>query len=370
MNAATGEAAVFFVNERARGGEVELRLARLLRRHPDLHERSRVVCPRAPEEVFALARGLPRGVVAVAAGGDGTANLLARALRAARPGSPNVLAVVPLGTGNAFAHGLGIHSPDRALAAIREGHVIPLDVMRTSRSEQDMALVSISTGFEADFMTTIADRRARRGMVRSAGRALRCGFPGSRRGARLVADGALVLEETDEFYNAGLYGMPCYAFGWRVVPEAIPWDGKAELVLHVRARGYWCALATAMARLRSQGGRRRGWRRARFVSAGAFQVDGEALAGGELEVWVERHALVVVTGRPGQASACPWPRAGLAVETRPGSSLLRGGPRRAEVGSRGEPGSGHDARDLTRRLMTSICTGSPCWLSVVVRHFT
>jgi hypothetical protein len=176
--------------------------------------------------------------------------------------------------------------------------VTGLDVMCTSRPERPLALVSISTGFEADFIAAREDGRHRQGLVGSTLRALATAFDGRRRGARLLLDGLPVLGPEDAYYNAGLYALPCYAFGWQVVPEAVCMDGRAEMVLHDDAGTYWGSLASAMVGRPAGSGRRQTWRTARLRSSGPMQVDGETLAAGEIEVWIEPRALRVVTAGP------------------------------------------------------------------------
>ncbi|MGE5179675.1 MAG: diacylglycerol/lipid kinase family protein [Bacteroidota bacterium] len=252
----------------------------------------RVSCA-SPDEVRALVRDLPAGAVPVAVGGDGTVNRLAEALRAesaaARPWG-----VLPAGTGNAFAHSLGIRNPAEAVEALLGGSVVAIDAMATSCPDVPLALVSLSTGFEGSFLRRLAARRARSriwsaaiGLAASAGR--------RRRGVRLIADGEEILSPEERSYSAGFYNMRCYAFGRAMVPEADPRDGLAHAVVYRDASGYWRAIG-GRDPARSPG-LRRAFRRARLETEHAVQFDGEAAPPGRYDVWVEPAALRVFARR-------------------------------------------------------------------------
>jgi lipid kinase YegS len=89
------------------------------------------------------ARGAARSGcdVVAAAGGDGTVNEVVNGLASSRRGTP--LAIVPLGTANDFATGLGI--PDDVESALRvaaEGTARPVDIARVNRR----CFINVSTG--------------------------------------------------------------------------------------------------------------------------------------------------------------------------------------------------------------------------------
>jgi diacylglycerol kinase (ATP) len=74
-----------------------------------------------------LRRCLSARATVVVAGGDGTVGSVARALA----GSRRRLGIIPLGTFNNFAHGLGIPTTlDRAIAVIRRGSTRPVTLGR------------------------------------------------------------------------------------------------------------------------------------------------------------------------------------------------------------------------------------------------
>jgi YegS/Rv2252/BmrU family lipid kinase len=85
-----------------------------------------VVYTRAPGHATELARdGIRDGFTkVVAAGGDGTANEVARALL----GSATPMGIIPRGSGNGLARHLGIPlAPEKALACVLGGTTVPID---------------------------------------------------------------------------------------------------------------------------------------------------------------------------------------------------------------------------------------------------
>ena len=72
----------------------------------------------------AIAAGVAKGRIVVAAGGDGTINAVAQHL----VGTAGVLGVLPAGTLNHFARDLGVSDPDVAMKVLAEGVPRPVDV--------------------------------------------------------------------------------------------------------------------------------------------------------------------------------------------------------------------------------------------------
>src|SRR5258706_9573378 len=81
-----------------------------------VHATHRLTTARGDAEAFA--RDTPAGVIAVVAGGDGTANEVANGLLAAGGGA---MAVIPLGTANVLAAELDILGLPAAAAAVHSG---------------------------------------------------------------------------------------------------------------------------------------------------------------------------------------------------------------------------------------------------------
>jgi diacylglycerol kinase family enzyme len=234
------------------------------------------------------------GEIAVAVGGDGTANLVARALRQ-HEASP-VMGILPLGTGNALAHTLGIGSIERALAALLGGRARTLDVMTTSHPRVTLALASLSCGFDGHFLMRYA-RRRRLGRPLAAALALPAAIARPRDRIRLVADGADMVAPGEAVFSAGLYNISRFAAGRLVGRGADPGDGRAEAVVCPTGR---CYLRTVMGGFDADrddaAGERRcaHWREATLESSGPIQFDGEWSGRGCYEVRLDPGGLRVL----------------------------------------------------------------------------
>lgn len=285
---------LFIVNPRARGGLSVAALQRLLLRRPGVAAGAKVLSVDSVVELRQVLSDSGAGTVPVAVGGDGTANQLVRALFELGMGH-RVFGTLPLGTGNAFAHSVGVGSVARALAALEQGQVRTFDVMCTSHAQAPVALVSISTGFESVFLAGYAALRGRAralggvaSLLRAAGRL--------HAGAALQVDGAPLLDRGCAFYNAGLYNQPCYAFGRRVFAHTDPRDGHGEAVVTFSAGCYWRLLCLGLGeRPGSPKIVSRRWQRATLATDLPVQVDGDSVGPGTFAVHVERQALHVLT---------------------------------------------------------------------------
>ncbi|ROR46288.1 diacylglycerol kinase family protein [Kitasatospora cineracea] len=177
----------------------------------------------------AAERALADGARLVAAcGGDGTVTACAEALS----GTGATLAVVPCGTGNLLARNLGLPTdPEAALAAALTGRTRRIDLMR---AEGD--------GLPARAAATMAGMGLDAAVMSDTGRALkrRLGWPaylvagarhlGDRRFALTVAvDGA---EPVHRQVRAAVVGnVGTLQGGVRLLPAAVPDDGRLDLVL-------------------------------------------------------------------------------------------------------------------------------------------
>ncbi len=270
---------------------VQRRLRELLAR-PELAGRARVLVVLDVADA-ALRLRLRPDEVPVAAGGDGTANLLAQALR--RTVERPLMALLPLGTGNALAHALGVATRARALTALLGGHARPLDSMVTTHPAAPLALASLSAGFEGRFIARYTHWRERGRLL--AGAAALAAAGAGREPIRLLADGEELTGGVARVFCAGLYNIPCYAGGRRAWVAADPGDGLGDAVVCPTALGYWRALA-APGRPPARGDpaapRLRRWSSAVLEAPGPIQFDGEIAAGGTLELRLEPGALHVL----------------------------------------------------------------------------
>lgn len=270
------------------------RLAAALRKAPAIAGRSRTVTLTDLGQAADLIGNLDRDTVPVAAGGDGTVNLLVRALRMA-DASDRPIGVLPLGTGNAFAHELGAGTLERGLQLLLTGRTAARDIMLTTNPAVPIALLSLSTGIEDRAIRVLEHRRRWVRPMRLLAGGI-AGLTAPRTRAKLVVDGR-VLTEGDPVVNAGLYNTRRYAFGRVVFPGADPADGMAEAVVWNGLSDYWRSLVRGVRQEREDPGiRMASWRAATLVAARAIQVDGEPGPGGTFEVRLAERGLLVLAG--------------------------------------------------------------------------
>jgi diacylglycerol kinase family enzyme len=93
-----------------------------------------------------LAEKSPR-IIAIA-GGDGTINYVCRAVLKL-PKKP-LLAVLPLGFGNALSYCLGVETMKKAIDVIRkQDHTVTVDLLKTNIPGHPIGVFSVSVGFDA-----------------------------------------------------------------------------------------------------------------------------------------------------------------------------------------------------------------------------
>ncbi len=109
----------------------------------------------APGDAEAFARATPQGVIALVAGGDGTANEVANGLLAAGGGE---MAILPLGTANVLAAELGIVSIAGAADAAANG---PLLTCRPGLANGRGFLLMAGVGFDAHVVANVSPRLKR-----------------------------------------------------------------------------------------------------------------------------------------------------------------------------------------------------------------
>lgn len=290
---------VFLVNSAAGTGKAPRQLDALLRRHPELAARARIVHTQTVTELHDTLR-LADDEVPTAVGGDGSFNALVT-LMLRRGELQRPLALLPFGTGNATAYTLGLRTAPVAMQALERGRTTAIDIMRTSIPGTPVALVSCSTGFESNFLQRYSSlRSASRGWAGVS--ALLLNMPRQVRGVSLALDGAAWVQPTERVYNVGLYNIPHYAFGkvmWRGMRAD---DGLALAASvsspvwywHLIARGTEAPTERNDARQPLPGVRTRRWRTAELHSPLRLQVDGEFTAATHATVTVQARAVTVI----------------------------------------------------------------------------
>lgn len=294
---------VFLVNAAAGTGEAPRRLDALLQRHPELAQRSRVVPASSAAELDAALR-LDDDEIPTAVGGDGSLNALVTLLNR-RGELQRTIALVPFGTGNATAHTLGLRSADVAMAGLERGVTTSIDIIRTSIAKAPIALVSCSTGFEANFLHRYAALRysSRQWAGWSA---LMLNLTTQLRGVSLTIDGTEWVPPTELVHNVGLYNIPHYAFGkvmWRGMHSD---DGLAIAAVVRSPLWYWNLMARGVAAPRERhssehrlpGVRTVRWHTAELRSPIRLQVDGESIDATEASLTVDQRALTIVCASP------------------------------------------------------------------------
>lgn len=210
---------------------------------PPLLLRTSVAETGAAQAREALAAGVDRVVVA---GGDGTVRMVAGVLgEGGHPGQVlgrTVLGVVPSGTANLFARGLGLPMRDlrRAAGVAVTGPAHPVDLGRAELVDRSGAstvhpfLVVVGLGHDADTLAALDTR------LKERVRWLAYVEPGLRRLARpgrpvtLSVDGE--VEQTEDLWSLLAVSSARLPLGARIVSAARPDDGLLHVVL-VAPRG-------------------------------------------------------------------------------------------------------------------------------------
>jgi len=163
----------------------------------------------------------------IAAGGDGTVTQVANGLI----GSDATMAILPMGTGNDLARTLGIgKSMDRAIAAIKKGRTIQMDVGRWHTDQEEGYFLNIAgMGFDA----AVAERinqgfKSLRGTLAYLAAVVTTLGRYRAKEVRLILDGAIIEES---IMLAAIANAQCYGGGMMVAPMASVTDGMLDIVL-------------------------------------------------------------------------------------------------------------------------------------------
>lgn len=234
----------------------------------------------------------------IAMGGDGTVNEVAQALA----GTAMPLGIVPCGSGDGFARGLGLPAdPERAMDVALTATAIPIDVGYAG----DRIFLNIAgVGFDAAVAHRFADRSTRGvfGYL-SAGIRLVWAYAESEYEIRWDTG---VAEESRQGrrFLLGFANAPAYGNGAVLAPDASVQDGVLDMVL-VDAGGPLRQIWRARRLFWNHRQTAEGIERGRVVSATVrgdvlvCHVDGEPFeASGTLEIRVRPRALLVRAGDP------------------------------------------------------------------------
>ena len=273
---------VVVANERAGGIEGLDEAVAVLRARAE----ATVVEVAEPGELHAALAGFDRGTV-VAAGGDGTLNMLVQHLWERNRLHQVVLGLLPLGTGNDLARTVGIplHA-EAAAAVVLSGRCRPLDLLVDGAGS--VAVNAVHGGIGGLVATRAAPLKPLLGRVAYAAGAAWTGARTPGWDVRVEVDGGVLAKGTVLF--AGIGNGATIGGGTVLWPLACPDDGLAEVTVAF-AGGMGARLRLAGA-LRSGGPQRvdgvvRGRGRSVRIDGEAmpYNADGEVLVPAPSRTW-------------------------------------------------------------------------------------
>jgi diacylglycerol kinase (ATP) len=179
-------------------------------------------------EMEALAReAAEAGATTVAVlGGDGSVNLAVNGLF----GSGSALAVLPAGTGDDFAKGIGAGKLDAATRLLADPKTVDIDVIEITAGAEVRRYVNIAgTGFDSAVEEVAAGMRRRLGArghyalatIRTLGRFVPAAFRVEMDGRSLDVDAMLIVIGNGMAYGGGM----------RVLPQASLVDGELDVCI-------------------------------------------------------------------------------------------------------------------------------------------
>lgn len=182
-----------------------------------------------PDELDEVIGGLD-GRRLVIAGGDGSIHAAVNSIDRLGLLDDVTVGIVPFGTGNDLAGGMGLSDPDQALDACLGDATRELDLLRT---EDRVAVNAIHLGIGARVASSASAWKARLGPVAYPVAAIATGV----RYGGFDATVRVTDPDGEEFSVDGRFTMIAVANGWRIgggfplAPAASPADGRLELVL-------------------------------------------------------------------------------------------------------------------------------------------
>lgn len=232
----------------------------------------------------------------IAMGGDGTVNEVAQAL----VGTRTALGILPSGSGDGFARGLGVPAdPDRAIRAALTAPSMAIDV---GYAGGDVFLNILGVGFDAAVAREYAKRSTRggAGYVTTGIRLLRTYVPPHYEVRWHTGAGEEV--RSGRKYLVGFANAPTYGNGAVLAPDANLQDGLLDLMLveaGAPVRQVWRARRLFWRHRQPAEGleRSRATRAIVLAETITYHLDGEPFeTTGSLEVGVRPRALLVRQG--------------------------------------------------------------------------
>ena len=171
----------------------------------------------------------------VAAGGDGTVHVILNRMDARGELGDLELGLIPLGTGNDLARGVGIPlDPEGAAAVVLTGHRRSMDVLVDDRATVVANAVHVGVGAEA--ARAAKPWKARLGKFGYVVGAIIAGFTSEGLHLRVEVDGRVLADGRRRVLQVGVSNGPNIGGGTQLAPEADPGDAKADVTLSFAVR--------------------------------------------------------------------------------------------------------------------------------------
>ncbi|OQY30349.1 MAG: hypothetical protein B6244_00375 [Candidatus Cloacimonetes bacterium 4572_55] len=199
--------------------------------------------PSSVEETLTLSRELADAhTVIIAAGGDGTVNTVATGL--VQSGSPAVMGILPLGTGNALSYTCGVRKIEKAVETLFSGSIYAMDLIKTNNKTISYVTFMAGVGFDGKVLA-IRNQISLGGFL---------SFPiamlvtmlkdiGNPKSTISVAINGRNVLRAEKISSAVISNGHCYGFGFPAVPRAYLDDGQIELQLFPTKRSQFSAMA-------------------------------------------------------------------------------------------------------------------------------
>ena len=166
----------------------------------------------------------------VVAGGDGSLHLVVAALHRRGELGEAEVGLVPLGTGNDFARGVGVPlDPEAAARLAASGPAQPVDLMVDCAGQVVVNAVHVGVGAEA-----AREAKAWKGRLGRLGYpvgALVAGLSTAGQRLRVEADGALLADIDRRVLQVGVANGPSIGGGTELAPDADVQDGLLDVVV-------------------------------------------------------------------------------------------------------------------------------------------
>lgn len=166
----------------------------------------------------------------VVAGGDGSLHAVVSALYRLQRLDRGPIGLIPLGTGNDFARGVGIPAdPEAAAAVVVQGHRRPVDLIVDSEDQVVVNAVHVGVGAEAG-----VDAEAWKPYLGRLGYPVSAVIAGLRSTGvhlRVEADGQVLADGDRRVLQFGFANGPSIGGGTELAPDADVSDGRGDVIV-------------------------------------------------------------------------------------------------------------------------------------------